>query len=385
MCDERPPTSSDEPAPPSAGPRKRRLVANIGLFLAAVAVATVVSEIILRVCGVCSYHIVRDPNRGWRHRPGARVGEHRINALGFSGNGFPLAKIEGEVRILCMGDSCTFGENVAPDETYPAQLAARLTARLPTRRTRVINGGVNGYSSYQGLHWFRSVAQQLNPDVVTVFYGWNDHWLPRIGGPDKQMAGSPLEHVRCVLSRLRLFELGVLGWHALRKTANIPFLEGAKEETPATGKAVPAPKPERPLRVSLTDYEANLRQFVATSRSCNARVILLTAPNYLALANVQQLPASAFDVTDKTGVAELRALHESYSQVVRKVARGEGTPLVDLCKLFAQSADPAVNFATPPTDFIHPSAAGFEIVAKALSDAIVPLLDQRAAPAGKRP
>jgi len=124
----------------------------------------------------------------------------------------------------------------------------------------------------------------------------------------------------------------------------------------------------------LTDYEANLREFVAICRTQGSRVVLITAPNFLALANQQELPPSAFDVTDKGSVKELRALHRSYNDVVRRVAKSEGARLVDLCDIFARSADPAAYFVNPPTDFIHPSAAGFEVIATALADAVDPML-----------
>ena len=350
--------------------------------------ALALAEIAIRVLGIHagSPHIIRDPNRGWRHRPHARVGAHRTNALGYAGDDFPIAKPPGEVRVLCMGDSCTFGEGVGPNEAYPAKLAALLQARLPRRRIRVINAGVNGYSSHQGLQWFRSEAVQLAPEVVTIFYGWNDHWLSRIGGPDKDMSGSRLEVVRCALSRIRLFEFGVLAWHRARRTANMPFVEEPERPAPRPQRpAKPQPKPTRPLRVSLIDYEANLRAFVALCRSIRAEAVLMTAPSYLALADVRTFPESARDVTDRASVAELQALHESYNAAVRKVARAERVPLVDLCAVFAQASDPAANFRDLPRDFVHPSAEGFGCIANALADVIAPILRDTgpAAPAGQ--
>lgn len=349
------------------------------MIAAAAVAALALVEIVLRAAGihVGPAHIIRDPDRGWRHRPNARVGPHRINALGYAGDDFPVAKPAGEARILCMGDSCTFGQSVAPSETYPAKLKLLLEARLPRQRVRVINAGVNGYSSCQGLQWLDSEALRLAPDVVAIFYGWNDHWLSRIAGPDKEMAGSGLEHLRCLLSRIRLFELGVLAWHRVRRTANIPFLDEPTRPAPQPKAPVtPRPRPARELRVSLADYEANLRRFISICRRNRAKAVLMTAPNYLALANVQTLPEPAFDVTDKTSVRELRALHRSYNDAVRKVARLERVPLVDLCAAFAEASDPAANFKDLPKDFIHPSAAGFDRIAVALARVVVPILDK---------
>ncbi|HCF93474.1 MAG TPA: hypothetical protein DEW46_00275, partial [Verrucomicrobia bacterium] len=33
-----------------------------------------------------------------------------------------------------------------------------------------------GYSSVIGLRLFERRGTQLAPDVVTLYYGWNDHW-----------------------------------------------------------------------------------------------------------------------------------------------------------------------------------------------------------------
>src|SRR5204863_5478399 len=53
----------------------------------------------------------------------------------------------GEVRILCVGDSHTYGVGVEPDESYPAQLEQVLQARgVPAR---VVNGGAPGQNSGQ--------------------------------------------------------------------------------------------------------------------------------------------------------------------------------------------------------------------------------------------
>lgn len=357
-----------EAAPPPGPAQRRTWRANVGLLCASAAAALVLVEAALRILGLYpgAAHLLRDPDRGWRHRPDARFSGHRINRWGFEGPDFPLAKPPGERRVLCMGDSCTFGQSVGPQDTYPAALQRLLGAKW-----RVINGGVNGYSSYQGLQWFRRVATRIEPDVVTVFYGWNDHWLSRIGGQDKAMAGSTLERVRCVLSRSRVFEFGVLGCHALRSTANIPFLE----EKPAPSRQPqptqpPAPAPKRELRVSLEDYAANLRAFVAWCKGNGAQAVLLTAPNYLDLADAETLPDSAYQVTDKTSVAGLRALHRSYNAAVRRVALEEGASLVDLCRAYADTGDPAKCFASPPRDFVHPSAYGFGLIAQALADAI---------------
>src|SRR5262245_52332309 len=51
-----------------------------------------------------------------------------IDSLGFRGQNFPRAKQAGELRILLVGDSFTFGDYVDDEETLPAQLQRHLPA-----------------------------------------------------------------------------------------------------------------------------------------------------------------------------------------------------------------------------------------------------------------
>src|SRR5262245_55041082 len=53
----------------------------------------------------------------------------RINSLGFRGNEFTLEKKPGTVRVLCLGDSYTFGPYVEDDRTFPAMVERALNER----------------------------------------------------------------------------------------------------------------------------------------------------------------------------------------------------------------------------------------------------------------
>lgn len=81
------------------------------------------------------------------------------------------AALPSERVVLCFGDSLTAGLGVAPDESYPALLAARLHAA--GYRYRVVNAGVSGDTTAGGLRrvdW----ALRLTPDIVILALGAND-------------------------------------------------------------------------------------------------------------------------------------------------------------------------------------------------------------------
>lgn len=81
------------------------------------------------------------------------------------------------MRIACIGDSCTFGQNVRADEAWP-HLLWQMTGH------DVRNLGVNGDTTRLGLErWHRDVDLS-KPDVVVIQFGHNDanewHGRPRV-------------------------------------------------------------------------------------------------------------------------------------------------------------------------------------------------------------
>jgi hypothetical protein len=109
------------------------------------------------------------PIRGWTLRPGIRdaiVFGDRIlntNAKGLRGVAeYDYARQEGEKRVLVLGDSFTFGEEVSDDETYPAILSALLP------RTDVLNMGEHGYGHDQMTLYFEEEGEKYRPDLVVL-------------------------------------------------------------------------------------------------------------------------------------------------------------------------------------------------------------------------
>src|SRR5687767_7652500 len=73
----------------------------------------------------------------------------------------------GEVRILCVGDSHTYGVGVSPDESYPSQLERLLRARGV--HARVVNAGVPGQNSSQLRERLPAKLAEYRPQVVLVW------------------------------------------------------------------------------------------------------------------------------------------------------------------------------------------------------------------------
>src|SRR5262245_22209479 len=106
--------------------------------------------------------------------------------------------------IVFMGDSCTeFGK-------YPAMTLENLASRRPDLSTGVALG-VGGWSSEQGRNQLVRDVLPLHPRIVTIYFGWNDHWMA-LGAPDSKIPGPLLPDAITESSRLaQLVELLRLG------------------------------------------------------------------------------------------------------------------------------------------------------------------------------
>jgi acyl-CoA thioesterase-1 len=83
----------------------------------------------------------------------------------------PSAVVDDRPVIVALGDSLTAGLGVALTETYPAKLQAKIDAG--GFRYRVVNAGVSGDTSSQGLNRL-SALRELHPEIVIVALGAND-------------------------------------------------------------------------------------------------------------------------------------------------------------------------------------------------------------------
>jgi len=67
---------------------------------------------------------------------------------------------------MLLGDSFTYGEFLAYEETYPFQLERLLGNRTCTRRVRVLNAGWTSASPLLALRLLREIGYKYEPDLV---------------------------------------------------------------------------------------------------------------------------------------------------------------------------------------------------------------------------
>ena len=212
-----------------------------------------------------------DPLLYWRLKPGLRdvIWEHTPVTTNRERLRYdrPLGRKRSDAfRILCAGDSVTFGFGVPqvalkrPDDRhpdwlpYPARLERALRAANPDRAIEVAPLAVPGYSTHQGLAWMRRDLRAFSPDLVTVLYGWNDIGLRAQPDADAMKTDAWSAFSRGLLARsqalLRLWTAA----HA-RGGASSPV------------RGVP--------RVDRDTYVANIRAMAELVRASGAAVVVI--------------------------------------------------------------------------------------------------------------
>jgi hypothetical protein len=114
---------------------------------------------------------------------------------------------DGRLRVVCLGDSCTYGLGLPVDDAWPSLMGA-------DPALDVINAGVPGYSSYQGALYADMRCPLWNPDVVVAEYGINDSltWLQFDHG--RTVAMTDVERAPHVRLDFLLKKSVLVGWIA---------------------------------------------------------------------------------------------------------------------------------------------------------------------------
>lgn len=348
------------------------------LVLAAVALAAAALELLLRL-GTADDFLDRpfpnvewmamNPVLGWRNRPGFRTntdldrnyrGELQIDRRGFHADPAFQPMPSAEHRIVCLGDSGTFGVwwEEAPGreppavlhgfDNYPRELA-RLLEKRGNTDVEVINAGVAGYSSSHGVRQLMTEILPLDPDVITVRFGYNDHslsWNPGLRSREPQSALG-----RTVLYRFSSWKLTRLGLAAHQR---LTLLHPAPNSVPWA---------------TLDEFRGNLERFVEIARTHHVHLLFIDYPLRPLTWGIFEVDGFFLALEGLPDMEALHARHAEYQDVLRDLATRESVPLLETGPALLESASPVFTVADP----LHLTPAGARIVAELLLEELVDL------------
>ncbi len=281
------------------------------------------------------------------------------NSHGFRGSEFIREKAPGKVRVLCMGDSHTFGEGVPQSQIFASQLEHILNQAAGEGRFEVINLGVSGYSSYQGLLLLEKEALAFSPDYVVVGYGSNDYFTQQLG-PYRDLTD---REVIALLNRSNKLPSRLMGW-----VKGTHLYHGLKKGILGTWSKIHglfSDAGER-RRVPVEEYRGNLARFRDISEKEGFEVIYMNIANYRNLYS-----RTMAEVAREEGTGFLNAVEAFRKRLPAIRTGGLYAPLLAPYremlgeKIDAEFYDPGAMYYT--VDGAHPNAVGHRIIAEELA------------------
>ncbi len=285
-----------------------------------------------------------DPWLLWRLKPNLRetVWDFTVvstNAEHYRSN-YPVGKkTPGVFRIVCVGDSVTFGYRVPPvwperphdyDRgwlPYPMLLENQLREANPGRKIEVITMAVPGYTSHQGLAWLRREIDHLQPDLLTTSFGWND--VSFSDAPDRETIRTNwyVAMTRWLIDHSQAF-------------AHVTKWLRARESKPTAPVSTPQP------RVSEQEYLNNMLAITQLAAERNVKSVIVAAPYRDQVTN----PPEA-------------QLMNRYRESVRTLAQRNQIPFMELLELTPAAYPSNEGWFG---ELIHPNHLGHRLMASEL-------------------
>ncbi len=277
----------------------------------------------------------------WTMRPGVDTWleplgmQLQTNSLGLRDEEIAQPKPPGELRILSLGESTTWGHAVAWDQSYSEQLEDRLEARQGgAGAVQVVNAGHGAWTIWQSATWLKERGLALEPDMVMAYHLAND-FLPR-GVVDPHHFLVSVRHSDWELYQIRAPIAPLLSvaytsrlYLALRKLVlRVPAVEDSEDWSGDTFSGVRVPSEDRE------------RAWWSLIRACRERDIPLVV--------LEPLYREPGPYTGDT--------------FLRQLSRERGVFRVDLPGAWREAGEPLGGAFW--VDRGHPSAAGHALLAK---------------------
>ena len=248
--------------------------------------------------------------------------------------------------VFAIGGSTTAGP-------YPQLLYEYLTERLPGETVRVVNGGIQAWTTAESLINLALRGLEYEPDVIVIYHAYNDvfpscaapfeadysHWRQSLPTYDDVLFDELpeiLDHSAAFVA-LRSLLIGQQRrprWVLEATTVNLPDFE----ECEFSGRDA---------------FRRNLISMIGIAQAHNIDVILLSQAHRIQDAEV---------VREVRHVAEARA----HNEIVQQVAAEYDADFVDFDQIIEGFRDQFI-----PDDSVHLNSEGYALLARSIGDQII--------------
>ncbi len=256
-----------------------------------------------------------------------------------------LLKEEGVYRLAIIGGSCSFlGTKLYPDRF------AEMVLENTSRKVEVVNASCPGYSSFQGVRRLAAVWP-WQPDLLIVYFGWNDHWKSLNGLTDRGIVEQQLlsDQTRRWLRMSRLYTT----LKSIRASLTPPVSVS-----------------DSPVRVPPDDYRDNLQAILQDAREIDCPVVFITAPSGFVDGQMPPWTYGFFGqyyAMNQQEVDDIPRTHMEYNDIVREVAESsDSSALLDIERLWGVASAQEKIPLLFRTDRIHLTEQGHQEIAVAL-------------------
>lgn len=367
--------------------------ARVALIFGGILLGALAGEVVARAVGFefrphmrnRVYFAEPDPLLGWRNRPGL-AGPYggdefltwvTINPDGQRGPSHPFARVAGKRRIAVLGDSQTWGDGVADDETF--------IALLDGGDTELLSFATPGWGTDQQLLVLDNQAARFRPDVVVLalFIGndLNDNvnrgtfqypkpYFTLEDGDRLVLRGVPVPYSRAMHALIELYR-GLMRHSALLNA----IAEASRKDWGDDEPGAREPQPSNALNNSIYVAEPSaydrdrfaitsrlLREVVRHVRAIGAEPVLLIIPELWQIEVFN-------DRRRRAALGEIGADFRRPQRVFAAAAREEGAVVVDALPALARATRRSQARGGPHTyyrEWRHLNAHGHAVIAELL-------------------
>jgi lysophospholipase L1-like esterase len=294
----------------------------------------------------------------------ARPTPIHTNSVGLRGPDFVREKPADAFRVICMGESSTFGFFDRDDFTYPALLERRFQqlGGNEGKRVEAINAGIPHANSDNILAMLKGELLSYRPDVLTVYAGFNDAVLTM----DENWVQRTLRWMHAHLAT-----------YVALKRLSIAF-GGPTLYSRWSGylSDVDAASVQRQIDLHVSRYEHNIREMVLLGRQNGARFIFIKQPitmtfyhpdaNWKSLSYGQRV-AEARQALQARGVATgdqaVLLVHSALMAVLDRLSGELSVPIVDNIAIMDRHPEFYASY-------VHITEDGNQALADAIYDSV---------------